>query len=181
MDVIILQHKFDINRIRAEVSKLIETVGLHEHHNQICLTHTRFTEDDWYEGTGSLTYTYTAGKDVYPNISGLVEEDFTILNSHLKGTYLEEIYNELSKTRKLGRFRIMALPHKKCMSWHTDKNNRIHIPVWTNEKCKLVIGDRAYTFSSDGSTYLAFTTKPHTAFNGDPELLRLNLLIDVIS
>lgn len=180
MDVITLPYQFNIAKIKHEVSELIQHVGLHEHHNQIGLTHTRFTKDDWYEATGSLTYTYTSGVDVYPNVSGLTEGDFTVLNSHLNGTYLGDIYQELSEQYNLGRYRIMALPHKKCMSWHADKNKRIHIPVVTNEKCKLVINDQAY-YLEEGYTYLADTTNYHTAFNADPSLLRLNLLIDVIS
>lgn len=180
-DVIKTSLNFDIERLRLEVSNLIEVVGLHTHHNQICLTHTRHTQDDWYEGCGSLTYTYTQGLDVYANTSGLTNADFCVFNKTLDNTYIHTVYNEVMQHAPFGRFRIMALPHKKCMSWHNDSTPRLHLPVYSNDKCRLVIEDTAHTMEADGSVYWCDTRKYHTAFNSDPSLLRVHLLFDLIN
>jgi len=181
-----LEYSFDIKQLVQECNSLIDTVGLHKHHNQISLKH---TEDDtfenvWYQGCGSLTYKF--GEDFFHKNGKLKENeiklnqtDFTQLNRTLNGTYLEEVHNIISNSYNFGRFRLMAIPHKKCMSMHRDSSKRIHIPIKTNENCLMIIDNKVYHMPANGNAYLTDTTKPHTAFNANHSFIRLHLLFDL--
>lgn len=187
MDVIKLEkYNFDISKIKNECDEIINKVGLHEHHNQISLKHTGNDKfgNNWYQGCGSLKYVFGEGggldSDGNPieHEVKLTQSDFTVLNSELD--YLAHVHNVLSEDYDIGRFRIMAMKHKKVMSMHTDTSKRIHIPIITNENCLMVIDRVIYHMDADGSVYLTDTTKPHTAFNANHKFLRLHLLFDLI-
>ena len=188
LDIVRLDYKFDISNLSNEVLNIINTVKLHKHHNQISLVHTPIkyeNKEDWYEGCGSLKYKF--GEDFFDKDNKLKpvdrvfkQSDFTVLNEYLKNTYIENVYNNIKSDFTFGRFRIMALPHKKCMSIHTDETRRIHIPIITDEKCKMMIEDKVYHLPADGSAYLTNTVKEHTAFDGTHSLLRIHLLFDLI-
>ena len=59
----------------------------------------------------------------------------------------------------------MILPKKSCLTYHADPTMRVHIPVYTNDQCFLLIDRTAHHLKDDGSVYLCDTTKPHTAIN----------------
>lgn len=182
-----LDYNFNIEQLTTECNMLIDTVGLHKHHNQISLKHTTIDYDKklWYEGCGSLKYKF--GEDFIDSTGKLVEQennlsqsDFTIVNASLDNTCLKEVINTLSKDYKIGRVRLMALPHKKCMSIHTDTTKRIHIPVVTNENCLMIVDNQVYHMPANGNAYLTDTTKPHTALNANHSFMRLHLLFDLV-
>jgi hypothetical protein len=151
MDVKKLQYKFDNVELLSAVTDIIETVGLHKHHNQISLKHTENEDGNlWYQGCGSLKYKFG-----------------------------ENFIDTIAKDYTFGRFRIMAMVHKKCMSMHTDTSKRIHIPVYTNENCLMIIDNRVYHMPADGNAYITDTTKPHTALNANHSFMRLHLLFDL--
>jgi len=164
-DVIKLDGKYDYNLLHEEIQNL--NIPWHKNHNQISLTHRPGSYDVWYEGCGSLKDTTFQPKD------------FSVLNENLNGTYLEECYNKLSDQYSIGRYRIMLLKHKKCMSIHVDRNERIHIPVITNENCKMMIDDICY-YLEPGYAWWTNTLKPHTAFNGNHILDRVHLLFEIV-
>jgi len=144
--------------------------------NQLALTSSIYEYDGkniWYEGVGSLYYD-TGKEKIHLN-----EKDFTVFHPILKNTYFYEVYTELSTIYDLGRVRLMNLPPKTCLSWHVDNNERIHIPIITNNGCHLIIQNSVHHLPADGSAYIADVTVPHTAFNGGWEN-RYNLLLDVI-
>jgi hypothetical protein len=181
MDVLELDYSFDIKKLTEECNYLINNVGLHEHHYQISLKHTGIDDygDKWYQGCGSLVYSFD-GKNVPVERKTKLEQiDFVEVNSSLKNTYIEEIYNIVSNDYSIGRFRLMAIPHKKCMSMHVDTSKRIHIPVVTNENCLMIIDNQVYHMPSNGNAYLVDTTKPHTALNANHSFMRLHLLFDL--
>ena len=64
----------------------------------------------------------------------------------------------------LFRTRIMVSSPKSCLTRHADLSKRIHIPLFTNEDCFMVIEDKTY-FLEPGKIYLTNTTKKHTAVN----------------
>lgn len=68
----------------------------------------------------------------------------------------------------LVRTRIMKSNPKTCLSWHVDMTKRVHIPLFTNNKCFMVIDDNVYRMPPD-KIYLADTTQPHTAVNASFE------------
>lgn len=68
----------------------------------------------------------------------------------------------------LVRTRIMKSNPKTCLSWHVDMSKRIHIPLFTSNKCFMIINDVLYRMPPD-KIYLADTTQPHTAVNASWE------------
>lgn len=186
MDVKKLKYNFNIKELQDSVEQLLQNVSLHKHHNQISLKHTEldYEKDLWYEGTGSLTYKFgenfiVDGKLVENEIK-LEQHQFKVLNEQLKNTYIEHVYDCISKDFEFGRFRLMGMSHKKCMSIHTDKTKRIHIPVVTNENCLMIIDNTVHHMPADGNAYLTDTTKPHTALNANHNFMRLHLLFDLL-
>ena len=147
-------------------------------HNQLALTSSIYEYDGkniWHEGAGSVYYNINTDKKKIQ----LAEKDFTVFHPILKNTYFYEVYRELSTIYNLGRMRLMNLPSKSCLSWHYDENERIHIPIITNDGCHLVIQNSVHHLPADGSAYIVDTTNTHTAFNGGWDD-RYNLLIDVL-
>lgn len=186
MDVTELDYNFDNVELLKEVNNIIVKVGLHKHHNQISLKHTKTVDDNlWYQGCGSLKYKF--GENFIDKAGNLIENEikleqknFTILNKELEGTYIQEVHDTIAKDYTFGRFRIMAMPHKKCMSMHIDTSKRIHIPVYSNENCLMIIDSQVYHMPANGKAYLTDTTKPHTALNANHSFMRLHLLFDLI-
>ena len=97
------------------------------------------------------------------------ERHYTEFVEDFKGTYFEEIYNELSKHYKLGRFRLLLLEPRTSLSWHRDPEPRIHIPIMTNPGAHLVIDDTLKHLPADGSVWFTDTRNYHTVFNGGEE------------
>ena len=90
---------------------------------------------------------------------------------HIETDFKHFLFPELDYTNSviedlnLFRTRIMILPKKSCLTYHADPTMRVHIPVYTNDQCFLLIDRTAHHLKDDGSVYLCDTTKPHTAIN----------------
>lgn len=177
-----LYYNFNIAKLYEECYDLIENVGLHENHNQISLKHTNNLDNGnfWYQGTGSLTYSFKGQNIPNEREIKLNQTDFIVLHEKLSNTYLAEVYETLSTKYIIGRYRLMGLGHKKCTSMHTDKSKRIHIPISTNENCLMIIENELFHMPANGNAYLTDTTKPHTALNANHSFLRLHLLLDLV-
>jgi hypothetical protein len=87
--------------------------------------------------------------------------------------YIIKLYDDMPYTYsiideyKLYRTRVMSLKSKEVYSYHKDLCPRIHIPLISNFKCKMVVEDIAFEMPADGSIYLIQTQLYHTAFNGN--------------
>ena len=77
--------------------------------------------------------------------------------------------NSLIKKLNMYRTRVMILEPKSCYSIHTDPTKRIHIPVYTNEKCWIIVNKEIIYLPADGNYYEIDTTHQHTALNGSSE------------
>jgi len=97
------------------------------------------------------------------------EYAYTEFVKELKNTYFKEVYDELSKKFKLGRFRILLKEPRSTLSWHRDPEPRLHIPIITNLGCMMVIENVAKHLPADGSAYITNNLKYHNAFNGGEE------------
>ena len=86
-----------------------------------------------------------------------------------KGTYFEEVYNELSKKYKLGRVRLFLLEPRNSLSWHRDPEPRLHIPIFTNPGAHVVVDDKVKHLPADGGVWFTDTRNYHTVFNGGEE------------
>lgn len=121
------------------------------------------------EGCGSLIYDWQL-YEKNPNgkmplrSSVLKEADFNVTCDYVKNTYIETVINELSKKHEVLRGRFLKMSHKTCLSWHVDQSMRIHIPIYTNKDCMMIVDDEIIRMPF-GHTYIVDTTKPHTALN----------------
>jgi len=107
------------------------------------------------------------------------ESLYTELCPEFKDTYVEEVYNLISSKFKLGRVRFLMKPPRSCLSWHRDPEMRLHIPIITNEGCRMVIEDTSFHMPSNGNGYITDNTKYHNFFNGS-EFDRVHLVATVL-
>ena len=107
------------------------------------------------------------------------ESLYTELCPEFKDTYVEEVYNLITSKFKLGRVRFLMKPPRSCLSWHRDPEMRLHIPIITNEGCRMVIEDTSFHMPSNGNGYITDNTKYHNFFNGS-EFDRVHLVATVL-
>ena len=107
------------------------------------------------------------------------EHKYTEICPEFKDTYVEEVYNLITSKFKLGRVRFLMKPPRSCLSWHRDPEMRLHIPIITNEGCRMIINDVSFHMPSNGSAYLTDNTKYHNFFNGS-EIDRVHLVATVL-
>jgi hypothetical protein len=107
------------------------------------------------------------------------ESQYTELCPEFTGTYIEEVYNLITSKYKLGRVRFLMKPPRSCLSWHRDPEMRLHIPIITNEGCKMVIEDTSFHMPANGNGYITDNTKYHNFFNGS-EFDRVHLVATVL-
>jgi hypothetical protein len=156
---------------------------------QICFTHTPLDYPSkprfHHEGCGSLTYQWSF--EPYGDQGRLNEREvklheaqFTEFNEEFAGTYIDEIYQQVRSEFPVRRMRLMKLKPKKCLSYHTDNDLRIHYAIHTDPACQMVIDSEVAHMPADGNGYLCNTRLFHTAFNGTHKLQRIHLVFGVL-
>ena len=139
--------KIDIHIIRKEIENLPE--------GRIALQGVNSSQDPYY-GTGATKeFTHSPQKKMREQEEEFIHPLFDI-------PYI----NELIKKHKMFRTRIMIQEPFACYSIHRDFTPRIHIPVYTNNKCLFILEDVIHRLKDDGSVYSVNTTLDHTAMNG---------------
>ena len=120
----------------------------------------------------------SSGNEVTRDVS--IEEDkYTQFVEDFKNTYFKEVYDNLSKRYKLGRVRLLLKEPRSTLSWHRDPEPRLHIPIYTNPGCLMVIENNAKHMPADGSVWVTNNLKYHNAFNGG-EKNRVHLVACVL-
>jgi len=174
--------------LHTELNKLIEAKTIAWHFRQICINTTVNEPDNYVLGCGSLIYDWenlkeeftTTGelKLVVPKKENIIKDsDFTILCSQFKNTIFEEVYNTVKEKFNIGRFRLMMINPKTCLSWHTDSSPRLHYPIKTQEGCMMIIEDEVFHLNQN-TWYMADTTFKHTALNASKEA-RIHLVVEI--
>ena len=107
------------------------------------------------------------------------EHLYTELCPEFEDTYVEEVYKQITSKFKLGRVRFLMKPPRSCLSWHRDPEMRLHIPIITNEGCRMVIENTSFHMPSNGNGYITDNTKYHNFFNGS-EFDRVHLVATVL-
>lgn len=107
------------------------------------------------------------------------EHKYTEICPEFKDTYVEEVYNLITSKFKLGRVRFLMKPPRSCLSWHRDPEMRLHIPIITNEGCRMIINDVSFHMPSNGSAYIVNNKEYHNFFNGS-EIDRVHLVATVL-
>ena len=110
----------------------------------------------------------SSGKEMQRDV--LVEEKkYTEFVEDFNNTYFKDVYDQLSKQYKLGRVRLLLKEPRSTLSWHRDPEPRLHIPIYTNPGCIMVIDKMAHHMPADGSVWVTNNLKYHNAFNGGEE------------
>ncbi len=110
----------------------------------------------------------SSGEEVTRDVN-VEESKYTQFVEEFKYTYFKEVYNELQKSYRLGRVRLLLKEPRSTLSWHRDPEPRLHIPIYTNPGCIMVIDEIAKHMPADGSVWITNNTKYHNAFNGGEE------------
>ena len=182
-----LKPKFDIGKLKQEVDSVLEDHKLHKTF-QLCLTHRSIATDvdPWYDGCGSaVIYEDLVNQIVKQDTDGndvkrFEETDFDTINPGLEGTEIEKVFKTFKEQYKVGRFRIASLPPKRCYTWHSDYEKRIHVPIHTYPGCFLITEqDQKFRHLPDSGETWMFEANAgyHTAINADAERNRVHLLL----
>ena len=149
--------------------------------NAICINRIPGDENSITGGNvRGLYWTYPDSTNVEEQRLPYIEEHkYTEICPEFKGTYVEEVYNQITKKFKLGRVRFLMKPPRSCLSWHRDPEMRLHIPIITNVGNIMVIENEAFHMPADGDGYITDNTKYHNFFNGS-EIDRVHLVATVI-
>ena len=149
--------------------------------NAICINRIPGDENSITGGNvRGLYWTYPDTTNVEEQRLPYIEEHkYTEICPEFKGTYVEEVYNQITKKFKLGRVRFLMKPPRSCLSWHRDPEMRLHIPIITNVGNIMVIENEAFHMPADGDGYITDNTKYHNFFNGS-EIDRVHLVATVI-
>ena len=110
----------------------------------------------------------SSGEEVTRDVN-VEESKYTQFVEEFENTYFKEVYNELQKRYRLGRVRLLLKEPRSTLSWHRDPEPRLHIPIYTNPGCIIVIDEIAKHMPADGSVWITNNTKYHNAFNGGEE------------
>tara|TARA_B100000886_G_scaffold276790_1_gene200746 strand:+ start:372 stop:959 length:588 start_codon:yes stop_codon:yes gene_type:complete len=120
------------------------------------------------------TYPHETNKEE-KRLDKVDESSYKEICPEFKSTYIEEVYNIITKKFKLGRVRFLMKPPRSCLSWHRDPEKRLHIPIITNVGCRMIIEEESYHLPADGKAYITDNTKYHNFFNGS-EINRVHLV-----
>ena len=168
--------KFDINKLRSACDQVLKIKGFDTsigipHFAAIPLNQIP-NDPDSVKGHKARGVYWTkpdsSGKEVSRDVT-IDESKYSEFINDYKNTYFEEIYAELKKRYKLGRVRLLLKEPRSTLSWHRDPEPRLHIPIYTNPGCIMVIDKVAHHMPADGSVWVTNNIKYHNAFNGGEE------------
>ena len=168
--------KFDINKLRSACDQVLKIKGFDTslgipHFAAIPLNQIP-NDPDSVKGHKARGVYWTkpdsSGKEFSRDVT-IDESEYSEFINDYKNTYFEEIYAELKKRYKLGRVRLLLKEPRSTLSWHRDPEPRLHIPIYTNPGCLMVIDKVAHHMPADGSVWVTNNIKYHNAFNGGEE------------
>ena len=178
---------FDISKLQKAYKEIIkikkfDTAGGVSHFGAICLTRVPGDPESIKDNKARGLY-WTKPNHLGNEVSRDIEIDesaYTELVPEFKNTYFKEVIDVLSSKYKLGRIRILLKEPRSTLSWHRDPEPRLHIPIFTNPGCLMVIDSVAKHMPEDGSVWITNNTKYHNAFNGGEES-RVHLVACVLN
>ena len=167
--------KFDITRLQQSYKEIIKTKKFEDAgvSNFGAISLTQIPGDpESIKGNKARGVFWTkpdqSGKEVLRDVN-INEESYSEFIKEYENTYFKEVYDALSSKYKLGRVRILLKQPRSTLSWHRDREPRLHIPIITNPGCIMVIDKVAQHMPADGSVWITNNTKYHNAFNGGEE------------
>ncbi len=168
--------KFDINKLKSACDEVLKIKGFDTslgipHFAAISLNQIP-NEPDSIKGNKVRGVYWTkpdsSGKETQRDVE-IDESKYTEFVEDFNNTYFKNVYDELSKHYKLGRVRLLLKEPRSTLSWHRDPEPRLHIPIYTNPGCLMVIDKIAHHMPADGCVWVTNNIKYHNAFNGGEE------------
>ena len=168
--------KFDVSKLQDSLKEVLkikqyDTANGIKDFAAICLNQIPgkpdSTEGDFARGVYWTKPDHTGKESVRDKV--LDESLFTEFVKDFEHTYFKEVFEKLSSKFKLGRVRILLKKPRSTLSWHSDPELRLHIPIITNPGCLMVIENVAKHLPANGSVYITNNLKYHNAFNGGEE------------
>lgn len=177
------QLDYPIYDLETELTSLLKSGVIDwSNSNQICVNGVEDDPTNQSIGCGSLnldwdnSYKDDTGTLIIPKKDIVYKEtDFNTFNPTFSGTIFEYVHNMLSEKHTIGRMRLMRSMMKTCLSWHTDRSPRLHYPIKTSTKCRMVIEDETIHMPVN-TWWHTDTTRFHSAFNGSTDD-RIHLVI----
>jgi hypothetical protein len=171
-------YQFNAGQILSEIEEAAVKSGLDRFSNQLNIYH-RIEETNIKQMLTSFVGSLHPGK----NQTGvLVRLDaFSQIHPYLKGSYTEEVCNQIRQISEfpIGRIRLLGLNPKSCYSWHRDPDLiRYHIPLKTFHEAFFVVNEGVYRMPDAGKLYTIVSTEPHTAINAAFNRRRVHLVFD---
>lgn len=161
--------QLDLFELQKEFATFIEKTPFNDN-NQINLTSPSVTEQNPYDGLGSIY-----SKEDNRNITK--ESQYKYFIKKFKNSFFHSLYQEVSNASPLpiGRVRMMKLKPKACYSFHRDNSVRFHLVIHTNPGAYLIFKENGlYHLPADGQIYATNTLLEHTAMNsGDSDRIHL--------
>lgn len=149
---------YDIEKIRHEVEILLSTHELIKG-SQLMLQSP--SGNDWYDNRAPYL--------IHPDLR---ETDFIQPN-----TPFDWEITRFIQENKLCRTRLLKLKSRECYTWHKDVGHRLHLAVYTTEKCFFIENGQLQNIPSDGYPYMLDVNNYHTAMNcTDYEFDRIHLV-----
>ena len=167
-----LDLKFDIDALRLALEEClarVEYMGDMQDQGFAALPLTqRPGQTEWTANDLSGRY-WLRADDRYveePREDLVPEAQFSEFNPEFRGTYFEEVLEDLKARFPIGRTRVLSKGSYNCNSWHRDPEPRLHIPIITNPGSLFVVNHHVTHLPADGSVYFTDTRGYHTALNG---------------
>lgn len=92
--------------------------------------------------------------------------EYTEFNSIYNNTYFKDVHTQLSSLMKIGRMRLLKLYPFLCNEWQKDCENKIIIPIHSNNAIKMVVNNDIVSIP-EGEVWFANTlNNSWTMFNG---------------
>jgi hypothetical protein len=176
-DITELEQRFDAARITQEVTSIFTALQVPMDQSRT-LSHRGETTDEvamLNDFVGSLAYVKNGVKDV-------ALDEFKFLHPRLKGTYTEQVIEEVRALSEfpVGRIRWAVLRARSCYSYHIDVDPiRYHVPLKTHPQlCMFIVDEVVLRMPEEGRLYSLNPRKLHTAINALNVNLRIHLLFD---
>lgn len=128
----------------SDLAKIREYVKIHQ---QKVLTFSSYAEKDGFEKNNE----YTEFNSIYNNI------------------YFKDVHAQLSSLMKIGRMRLIKLYAFMCNEWQNDCENKIIIPIHSNNAIKMVVNNEIVSIP-EGEVWFANTLNNNwSMFNGSTD------------
>lgn len=169
--------EYDADEIYESLKKILDVND--PKNDQVHITNVPGHESDTRYSYGSLVADLSKTKEeILPDgtkkwiphfyDTPIAEESFTSYSDIFRDTVFMDIAFKLQAKYKIGRLRVMIQPRSQCLSWHLDKQPRLHYPIKTQKGCFMIVNDEMRHLEK-GVCYMVDTKEYHTAVNASRE------------